>query len=271
MDVEALSDHIAAFARAHRTTFSEVSKRQSALLDLGAVVGVERHYGGAGYETQILNPLGGEQFVVKLGARGYPWNFTRILATKNRSSVEIHMNLVVEGAHDRGRYCVDVAVTSPNEVPDAQPKKAWLALENRHLRSFAEVKRLTVYPMLLAQFLGIVHEIKPRFLCSPQRNAFGWNGHMPPTLFVLGLFSGNSAEIVRGYETRGLQVHVTENFDTRIAWARISRCRSPLYWESSERDDWGEFSGIQADEVPAASEESRGFPSLYGGGEDTHP
>jgi len=200
-------------------------------LELGAVIGVQEHYRAGGFDIQITNPHGSSQFVVKTNAKGAPWNYSRICAVRGMHAVDIHMNLTVRGAHDDGIYCVDVGITSPGSVPGGKGKSKWLCLENKHLRSFAEVKRLVVYPMLLAQFVGIVHEIKPRFLRPPTRNGFGRGEHLPPTLIVLGHYSSNSGGIVRSYPKRNLQINVAENFDVRVAWARSEATRSPLYWD----------------------------------------
>lgn len=233
MNVEAIARLLVQFARRHATTFHEISSRQGIQLELGAVVGVQEHYRANGFDIEIFNPRGVAQFVVKAGTRGAPWKYSHIRATRDGRAVDIHMNLLVRGANDDGIYCVDVGITTADVVPARKSREKWLCLENRHLRSFAEVKQLVVYPMLLAQFVGIVHEIKPRFLKAPGRPKYGRNGHLPPTLIVLGHFSGNSTEIVRSYNDRGFQINIAENFDVRVAWARNEASRSPLYWDDS--------------------------------------
>lgn len=116
-------------------------------------------------------------------------------------------------------------------MPDSvNTKLKWICVENDSLITFAEVKRLVIYPMLLAQFVGIVHEIKPRFLRPPPLLGFDRYHHLPPALMALGHFSGNAAAIVRAYKGRGILICVAENFDVRIAAHRKGACQSPLYW-----------------------------------------
>ncbi len=231
VNADVIARLLARFARRHATTFNEISSMQSMQLELGAVVGVQEHYRANGFDIEVVNPRGATQFIVKTSTRGAPWNYSRIRATRKDRTVDIHMNLMVRGANDNGIYCVDVGITGPDTVPSQKTRMKWLCLENRHLRSFAEVKRLVVYPMLLAQFVGIVHEIKPRFLQAPPRRKYGRNDHLPPTLIVLSHFSGNSGEIIRSYPGRGFQINIAENFDVRVAWARNKEARSPLYWD----------------------------------------
>ncbi len=82
--------------------------------------------------------------------------------------------------------------------------------------------------MLLAQFVGIVHEIAPRFLRG-RRRGFGPRGHIPPTLVTLGGLSGTSTAIIRGFAARGFQLNIAPNYDVRLAMARADHKRSPMY------------------------------------------
>jgi hypothetical protein len=123
----------------------------------------------------------------------------------------------------------------PGVVPSSVVRgQKWTCVENASLITFAEVKRLVVYPMLLAQFVGIVHEIKPGFLQAPLPNGFGRYEHLPPALMALGHFSGNSAAIIHAYDRRSVLLCIAENFDQRIASHRKGKCRSPLYWDTDE-------------------------------------
>jgi len=232
MNVDALTAALNDFVTTHKTTFSEISSRQSQLLELAAVVAVHEHYRSNDYITTVVGAVQGT-FVVKTSTRGHPSKYSRIVVEKDGTAAEIHMNLLVRGAHDEGIYCVDVAIVTAGSVPVMVDRgQKWRCVENESLITFAEVKRLVVYPMLLAQFIGIVHEIKPRFLQSPAPDGFGRDRHLPPTLMALGHFSGNSAAIVRSYPGRSILICMAENIDMRIAAYRQGTCRSPLYWDA---------------------------------------
>jgi len=75
-------------------------------------------------------------------------------------------------------------------------------------------KKLVVYSMLLAQFLGTVHEIKPQFLNGPLSLD---PSHLPPILIALGHFSATATAIVSAYPSRGIRVTISENYDIRLA------------------------------------------------------
>jgi hypothetical protein len=225
MDVPELKKAIKRVIRGHAEAFRKIGSSQPKLLELSAITGLAEHYKSHGYAVRVANPKGKKGFVVKTSTRGYPWNFSRIVATKTDISAELHMNLMVRSAHDDGIYCVDVGIVNGTAIPADKPVAAWVCLENEHLLTFAEVKKLVVYPMLLAQFLGIVHEIKPKFLKSPSSLD---PAHLPPILIALGHFSGNAAVIVHGYPKRKIHVTIAENYDIRLARVRGGSATTPF-------------------------------------------
>jgi hypothetical protein len=232
MNVDSVKEALREFTRKHRAAFTLVAKRESQLLELAAMVGVELHYRSNGYLTTIMSPGKGNVFVVKTSTRGHPSKYSFVLIEKGEESGEVHMNLMVRGAHDDGIYCVDVGIVKAGIVPQKKdPKIKWQCAPNGALISFAEAKRLPVYPMLLAQFIGIVHEIRPEFLRAPPPEGFGRKMQLPPTLISLGRFSGNSKAIVDAYATRDISVCIAENFDVRLASHRKAGTSSPLYWD----------------------------------------
>jgi hypothetical protein len=224
MDVRAVRDAIGQVIKKHRVAFREIGSRQSALLELGAVTGVAQHYRASGYAVEIVNPHGLRSFKVKLSAKGYPWNFSHIAVRRGSDIAEIHMNVTVRSAHDEGIYCVDVGVTNAGAVPRTKPAKKWECVDNIDLHTFAEAKKLVIYPMLLAQFIGIVHEIKPKYLVRSSKPS----ELLPPALISLGHFSGNSIKIVSSYRARGIRVTIAENFDIRLARIKDQDDESPF-------------------------------------------
>jgi len=79
--------------------------------------------------------------------------------------------------------------------------------------------------MLLAQFIGIVHELKPDFLKGRDGIA---EVHPSPALIVLGHYSGNSREIVSNYSKRKIHVTFAANYDGRLSRVRSGAAKSPF-------------------------------------------
>ena len=238
MDVSAVQQSIKKFLKKHKQTFFTISSNQSKALELAVTVGVSEHYRSTGYTIHVVNPKKSPgTFVVKTSTRGHPWNFTHLKLERNGAVYEGHMNLMVESAHDEGRYCVDFGLTKVGCVPDKAAQEAWVAAKNSDLVTFAEVKKLVVYTMLLAQFLGIVHEIKPCFIHGRTPKGFVSEDHLFPVLASLGNFSGNSSKIVEGYKNRRIRIVIAENFDLRLARVRGKRQVSPFVYVDEFEDE----------------------------------
>lgn len=230
VDVDALADSLRQFVRSHNAEFQRLSTRKSQLLEVGAMMISAKHYELAGYTVTLKNPAGWRDIRVKLGTRGDPWNFSRFEVEHDGLGFEIHTNLPVIDALDTpgARYVVDVAVTRGGTVPAARPSRGkWLALRNRDLVIFLEAKALVIYPMLIAQFIGIVHEIKPIFLGGRPRN-FVVRGHFDPALVSLGHLHGTCLNIVRGFEGRGCRIGIVPEFDRAITRLKFGGVASPL-------------------------------------------
>jgi len=229
MNIDAIGTHIKGFLKKHKQTFYSISTNQSKALELAVAVGVTEHYRYKGYAVEIANPAKTpNQFVIKTGTRGYPWNFSRIILNRDGKDFEAHLNLMTRSAHDEGKYCVDVGIVKSGTVPTKGAKKSWDCASNSDLVTFAEVKKLVIYPMLLAQFLGIVHKIKPQFIGGDIPGYFLEESHLFPTLASLGHFSGNSKKIVEAYQSRCICVIIAQNFDVRLANLRGGKISSPF-------------------------------------------
>lgn len=209
------------FINKHRTEFYELPRIQTQLLELGAATLASEHYRLEGYHVRSENAIGG-RFRVKVSSRGHPWNYSWFVVERDDRRFEIHTNLAVLGHYglDEGRYVVDVAVCRPGRVPLTKTDgRGWVCLRNQDLVTFVEAKKLVVYPMLLAQFVGIVHEVKPRFL-SGLPPGFRRRGHFPPALVSTGHPASTSRDIVRGFTARGFRISVVPSFDTHLSSMR---------------------------------------------------
>ncbi len=224
MNIEEISLHISNFIDEFKQELYMLAQNESKALELAGTIAVGEHYKSLGYTLEIKNPEKRKNaFVVKTSTRGYPWNFSKICISKNSNSYEIHTNLSVKSFHDVGIYCVDIGIICADSIIKDESK--WKCVDNEKLISFGEVKKLVVYPMLLAQFIGIVHEIKPYFLIDERIQ----DDILPPTLISLGNFSGNSQSIVDNYKKRNINVYIAHNFDVRLANYRARRITTPFY------------------------------------------
>ncbi len=228
MDAAKVSAAIRDFAEQHATVLADIGNRQTQLLEIGANVAVVQHYRAQGYITTIVNPVGVSEFKVKLGTRGHPADYSRVICQRGEVICEIHSNLSVEGGRrDHGVYCVDVAVVKPDRVPATKTKTKPPALGNDALISFAEAKKLVVYPMLLAHFIGIVHEVAPQYMRRYRRESVP-DDHLQPTLITLGHLTKNAETIEKSFRRRKYKVWIAQSFDLRLFYARRNPALSPF-------------------------------------------
>jgi hypothetical protein len=219
MDIEAISSSLTDYINSHRAELARLPVIQSQLLELGALVLSAEHYKLNGYRIEVSNLVKGK-FRVKRTSGGKPWNFSWFTATRGRHKIEIHANLPVTGSYGRdgARYVVDVAVCKSNFLPiRIEERRTWASAENQTVITFVEAKKLTIYPMLLAQFIGIVHEIQPRFLGGRNIEGFAAGKHFSPTLVTTGPWAKSCEQIYAGFRPRRFRVMVIPNLDIALA------------------------------------------------------
>lgn len=214
----------------HAVAFRTISSSQTALLEIASITGIVEHYKSLGCVLTVINPKGKRGFVVKTSTRGHPWNFSYFQSTLAGQDFEIHMNLMVRSAHDPGVYCVDVGLVKAGSVPKKATLEKWVCVDNSEIITFAETKKLVVYPMLLAQFIGIVHEILPGYLKVSFTAGTGALVHLPPMLISIGYYSGNSKNIVSAYKSRSIDVFIADSYDIRLARVRGGTVNTPFFY-----------------------------------------
>ncbi|MBM0107126.1 hypothetical protein JM946_20515 [Steroidobacter sp. S1-65] len=226
MDVSKVASYVGRVLQKHDRALSDIAVHQTAFLELAAFVASYEHYRINGANVRLVHPAG-DVLTVKTSTRGHPSKFSRAEVVSKTAEFEIHMNLPVRGAHSGGVFCVDVGVVASGSIPIKpkviRGKEVWRACENRDLISFAEVKKLVVYPMLLAHFVGIVHELLPRFLVGRRPRGFKAAAHFDPLLLTLGSFSGTSQEVMKSFAKRRFALTVVPAFDVRLGRLRAGR------------------------------------------------
>jgi len=222
MDVNLVRRRLRSFIRAHRTAFDHLALRRYQLLEVVGLALAVNHYSSKGYDVQPTALQSGA-FRINTNSRGKPWNFSRWIVSRNGIEFEIYANLPVGGAYrsDGAVYVVDVAVVPTGFVPTVRPQTKWTHVDNRHLVTFAESKALVVYPMLIAQFIGICHELMPRHLGGVPRRRFIQGNHFKPALISLGYLHAVSLGIVAAFPGRQYTIGVVSNSDARLLGRKL--------------------------------------------------
>jgi hypothetical protein len=252
LDLNDIKDSLRAFISQYHTRFVRITRSESQLLEIGALMIAAEHYRRQGFNVQVENKIG-NRFKLKVSARGKPFNFSWYSASKDGEKVEIHGNLSVRSAYgkDGGVYVVDVGVVVADMVPkDTKGQKEWVAMRNCDLITFIEAKKLVIYPMLMAQFIGIVHEVKPTFM---RRNPTFKTCHFYPALISIGYLQGISKNIRDGFRKRKYMVNVVPAFDVHVSQlARDDKATTPFEPKTSSSVEDG--AGGVASSNPVAND-----------------
>jgi hypothetical protein len=229
-----LTSQVSDFLTRHKAAIYEISRHSTHVFEAVCFVIFARYYEEIGYQLEPENLIE-DKFRFRWTTNGYPWNYSYFavlspeLENEEGSAVfEIYHNQKVTGAwvevekQDEGEippmFAVDIAVAEAGCLPKLPRghkrtyEHYWI--ENRRLLTFAEAKKLTAYPMLLAQFLGIVHEIKPEFLHVGERElsqAFWEQKHLPPTLLTADHLTSGARQVLKSFHGRELMIRIVEN------------------------------------------------------------
>jgi len=230
-----LETRVANFLSTHRTAIENVTKHASRVFEALCFVIFARHYENSGYRLAPRNLVGGK-FRFRYNTNGLPWRYSYFAVYGNddkgqseKPLFEIWHNQKVAGAwvehedEEKALFAVDIAVTRagalPANLPFKQPRsneQYWVGKSD--LITFGEAKNLAGYPMLLAQFLGIVHEIKPEFIGLGDRkdlSNFMKQSHPPPTLLTANVLTSGAVRVLATFQQRELGILVIDNVTGR--------------------------------------------------------
>jgi hypothetical protein len=187
---------INSFLRRHRATLAEISRSLPSMFEGLCITYVARYYEDElGYQVTPQNLISGRLFRLKYSTRGNPAHYSFFRLERNSRTYEIRHNMSVSGARDPElTYVVDIAVIKADCISKKTTfgitgrKNNYYVCSNEDMRSFAEVKALQAYSMLIAAFVGTVFELEPNALRPSkfEENQRKFAHHMFPSLLVSG-------------------------------------------------------------------------------------
>lgn len=163
------------------------------------------------------NSNGRQYFKLKFSTRGAPKKYTYIVCEKENEVLQIHHQLRVETKwHARNkRYnaniCCDVAVIKQTDISGYSTDAA---VSNKDLVSFAEAKHMSAFAELVANFIGMVHELKPDRLKRLRIKHYK-NKHLPPFLYASGILFKTAKGMEETIEKRKYDIDIY-SFDKRL-------------------------------------------------------
>ena len=228
------------FLASHKTGIQNVTKSHNNIFEVSCYILIAQYYEQLGYTLEIKNSVDGK-FRFRYSTNGFPWRYSYLAACakdNNQPAFEIWHNQKVAGAwfegdddKDRPLFALDIAVLNPGSLPSnlsfkdkGKGERVWA--KNNDLITFGEAKNLVGYPMLIAQFLGIVHELKPSFLHEHKDtipDIFYNQRHLPPSLITSGNMLSGAVRVLKSFEDRNIEIMVIENLSGRVFSEIISQ------------------------------------------------
>jgi hypothetical protein len=170
---------------------------------------IVRYYEKLGYEITVQNLKDGK-FKYKCSPKGLLNNFSYFKADKtgdSGQSVEFFVfhNATVQSAFDDLVFTTPDIVVSKTKDPSISTdyystklKKSYISKND--LITFCEVKHYTLFPELMLNFMGTVHELMPH--CTDDSAGHPESKHIAPSLMMSGTFGKSTNRIKESLERR---------------------------------------------------------------------
>lgn len=145
---------------------------------------------------------------LKFSTRGRPQNYSYVVCKRKDQEVHVrHQLRVATKYHTKSlkcpaNVCLDVAVI---KAIDLSGFKSDDYVASNHLITFGEAKHMSAFAELVANFVGLVHEMQPSRLRRIRKDGYKHGEDLPPFLYVSGFLfrtaQGIEASVIkRGYD-----------------------------------------------------------------------
>ena len=175
---------------------------------------VVKWYANNGWKVEFKHPKSNKNRVsLKFSTRGRPNNYTYVLCSKDNEKIQIrHQIRVATRAHLAGQVppanvVLDIAVIDNQDLRKFSTDDY---IDNAALITFAEAKHMSAFAELVANFIGLAHELKPEVLGPVRLRVGGITSpdHPAPFLYVSGYLYPTAAGLINTMKDRGYDIDV---------------------------------------------------------------
>ena len=148
---------------------------------------------------------------LKFNTRGIPNNYTYAICTNDIEQVQVRHSMRVATEHHQpsqkndANVVLDVAVIRNIDLSTYGSSDH---IDNEDLITFAEAKHMSAFAELIANFIGLVHEIDPLRLAKTKITKKHKRIHLSPFLYVSGHFLPTAQGIIETIKRRGFDLDV---------------------------------------------------------------
>lgn len=214
IEKEKLQTRLAKFFTENKSDIQQFGNTVNQTFEAFVFASTVKWYVDHNWFVEFKNPSSDSRFVkLKFSTRGQPSNYTYALCTKGGQKIQIRHGLRVATRYHKSKLpspanvVLDIAVISDVNL---SKHKTDDYVENSYLITFGEAKHMSAFAELIANFIGLVHEMLPNTLSQIRLN----NGqtvqseHPAPYLYVSGYLYPTAQGIFETIKDRGFDIDV---------------------------------------------------------------
>jgi hypothetical protein len=227
IDTDKLKKDLGKFFEEKRPELYAFGRTVNQVFEAFVFASVATWYRERGWTIEFVHPRRhvSKHLRLKFNTRGKPSNYSFIRCSKEQREVHIRHQIRVATSHYRvgqrfrANVVLDVAILEPAELDWMETNDY---IPNENLISFGEAKHMSAFAELVANFVGLIHELQPRRL---KRHRFKTKKplipvHLSPFLFVSG-FLFPTAQGLR-------ETIIRRGYDIDIFWRTNQLCQDLL-------------------------------------------
>lgn len=212
-DQEKCKRNLKGFFSSNRTKLNSFGSRVNQTFEANTFASTIKWYQRAGWTTTIVNPFinGKQQFRLKFSTRGRPGKYTYVVCEKNGAKCQIRHQLRVNtkscgsGNVRPANICCDVVIANNVLIDHFSTNDS---LPNQDLVSFGEAKHMSAFAELVAGFIGLVHELKPKNLRKVRTRTWIRTDHISPFLNVSGTLYSTARGLTETVAKRKMDIDI---------------------------------------------------------------
>jgi hypothetical protein len=225
IDTDKLKQDLGTFFQEKRPDLYAFGRTVNQVFEAFVFAAVATWYREQDWTIEFVHPKKhtGKHLRLKFNTRGRPSNYSFIRCSKGQVEVHIRHQIRVATAHYRigqrfrANVVLDVAVITPADLE-------WMDtndyIPNENLISFGEAKHMSAFAELVANFVGLIHELQPQRLKKHRfktRKQTVGAMHVSPFLFVSGFLFPTAKGLRETILRRG--------YDIDIFWRTNQLCQ----------------------------------------------
>ncbi len=232
IDTVRLKRQLTRFFSGNKSDIEDFGRTVNQTFEAFVYASVVNWYASRRWKIEFKHPQAGTSYVkLKYNTRGRPGLYTYAICTKGRQRIQIRHSIRVATKHHRPgqRYSanivLDVAVISDHDLSEYKTDDF---VENAKLITFGEAKHMSAFAELIANFIGLVHELIPnaliRVTSSTARSKR--RKHPAPFLYVSGYLYPTARGLVETIKHRGYDIEVHDHESGPVFGIRLSSASS---------------------------------------------